>query len=375
MVQVNPSTFQVEGSPIPVGAGPTGVAIHADFVWVANTDERTVSVVDPEAHKVVQTVVVGNGPTGIVADGDRIWVANSVDATVSEIDVSDIEVAKLSVTDTWPVGERPVALAAGGGAVWVANASDDTVSRVVSGQGETQTIPVGRGPAAIAFAFGSVWVANAEAGTVTTFDPATMSVTGTVGAGEEPVALAPAGDGIWVASAPDSTILRIDAATTQVTDTYQVGNQPRSLTGAEDGLWVGVEASPAAHRGGTLKLVSHLRVTIDPDVDPPDEGLSWTVLASTYDGLVRYRKTAGAAGQAVVSDLAVSVPVPSDAGLTYTFTLRDGIRFSNGHVLTPAGRRGDLRTDTGQADELLRGVALARARRRIQVHSRIAREL
>ncbi len=171
LIQVDPSTFQVEER-IPVGVGPTGVAIAYGLVWVANTDERTVSMVDPQAHQVVQTVVVGNGPAGIVADGDRVWVANSVDATVTEIDATDG-----SVVDTYPVGERPVALAVADGAVWVANASDGTVSRVVSGDGETQTITVGRGPAAIASAFGSLWVANAEDGTVTTIDPATGSAT------------------------------------------------------------------------------------------------------------------------------------------------------------------------------------------------------
>ncbi len=326
LIQVNPSTFQVEGSPIPVGAGPTGVAITPGFVWVANTDERTVSVVEPGAHKVVQKVVVGNGPTGIVADGDRIWVANSVDATVSEIDATDGR-----LIDTYPVGERPVALAVGAGAVWVANGSANTVSRVVSGDGQTQTIPVGRAPAAIVFAFGSLWVANAEDGTVTTIDPATGSAT-TERVVEDPVALAAAGDGVWVASARDGTILRIDPATAKVTNTYEVGNEPQALTGTEGGLWVGVEASAAAHRGGTLKLVTNERMSIDPDSDNLD---SWPVLASMYDGLVAYRKTGGASGQAIVPDLAVSVPVPSDAGLTYTFTLRDTIRFSNGHLLTP----------------------------------------
>ncbi len=59
------------------------------------------------------------------------------------------------------------------------------------------------------------------------------------------------------------------------------------------------------------------------------------VLASTYDGLVTYRRAGGAAGLTVVPDLAVSLPVPTDGGLTYTFTLRDGIRFSNGHTLGP----------------------------------------
>ena len=63
----------------------------------------------------------------------------------------------------------------------------------------------------------------------------------------------------------------------------------------------------------------------------------------------------------------MSLPVPTDAGLTYTFTLRDGIRFSNGHVLTPQDVVATFervlvkRTDAGEY--------LARARRRIHVHS------
>ncbi len=324
LFQVDPSTFEVEER-IQVGAGPTGVAIASGLVWVTNTDERTVSMVDPQALRVVQTVVVGNGPAGIVADGERVWVANSVDATVTEIDATDGR-----VVDTHPVGERPVALAAADGAVWVANASDGTVSRVVSGDGETGTTPVGRGPAAIASAFGSLWVANAEDGTVTTIDHATGSTT-TERFGEGADAIASAGSSIWVASAREGTIVRIDPATKE-TDSFEVGNEPRALTGVEGGLWVGVEASPTVHRGGTLRLVAERPVEIDPHVG---EFVSTAVLASTYDGLVTYRRAGGAAGLTVVPDLAVSLPVPTDGGLTYTFTLRDGIRFSNGHTLGP----------------------------------------
>jgi ABC-type transport system substrate-binding protein/class 3 adenylate cyclase len=326
LFQVDPTTFEVEER-IQVDAGPTGVAIAEGLVWVANTDDRTVSVVDPQASRLVQTVVVGNGPAGIVADGDRVWVANSVDATVTEIDATDG-----SVVDTYPVGERPVALASADGAVWVANASDGTVSRVVSGDGETQKIPVGRGPAAVTAALGSLWVANAEDGTVTTIEPATGSAT-TARFGEGADAITSDGTSIWVASARDGTLLRIDPATKE-TATFEVGNEPRALAGVEGGLWVGVEASPAVHRGGTLRLVAERPVEIDPHVTSFDL-LSPAVIASTYDGLVTYRRAGGAAGQTVVPDLAVSVPIPTDGGLTYTFTLRDGIRFSNSHVLKP----------------------------------------
>ncbi|MGH2674523.1 MAG: ABC transporter substrate-binding protein [Actinomycetota bacterium] len=326
VLRVNPSTFRVEER-IQVGAGPSGLTTAAGFVWVTNTDDRTVSVIDPEAHRVVQTVVVGNAPAGIVAQGDRVWVTNSVDATVSEIDA-----ATGDVIGEYPVGERPVAVTAGRGAVWVANATSGTVSRVVSGEGETQPIPVGRAPAALEFAEGSLWVANAEDGTVTRIDPATGSVTGTERVGHEPVALASAGGAIWVATARDRAVARIDTDTTQVTDVYQVGNEPRALTGAEDGVWVGVEASPAVHRGATLRLVSEEGVSIDPH--SLDRG-AVTVLSSVYDGLVTYRRAGGSGGTTIVPDLAVSLPVPTDDGQTYTFTLRDGIRYSNGQVLSP----------------------------------------
>ncbi|HJV04531.1 MAG TPA: ABC transporter substrate-binding protein, partial [Actinomycetota bacterium] len=305
----------------------SGVAVAGGFIWVTNTDDRTVSVIDPDAHRVVDTVVVGNAPAGIAAEGGRVWVTNSVDATVSEIDASNGR-----VLGTYPVGERPVAAAVGRGAVWVANASSGTVSRVISGEGETQSIPAGRGPTALQFAAGSLWVANAEDGTVTRIDPVTGAVMGTERVGEEPVALASAGDAVWVATARDGAVVRLDPETAEVQDVYEVGNEPRSLTGTDEGVWVGVEASPAVHRGGTLRLVSEEGVSIDPH--SPDRG-AVTVLSSVYDGLVTYRRTAGAGGTTIVPDLAASIPEPTDDGLTYTFTLREGIRFSNGRVLSP----------------------------------------
>jgi ABC-type transport system substrate-binding protein len=326
LIRVNPSTSQVQER-IAVGAGPRGVAVAAGLVWVVNTDDRTVSMVDPGANRVVQEVVVGNAPTGITADGDRVWVTNSIDATVTEIDATDG-----SVVDTHLVGEGPVAVAAAAGAVWVANAGDGTISRVVSGDGQTQAYPVGSGPAAIVHAFDALWVANAEAGTVMALDPDTGSVTGTTLVGGDPVALASAGNAVWVASASDGAVHRIDPATSQVTDTFDVGNEPRSLSGTGAGLWVGVEASPDFHRGGTLRLVTDRGVRIDPHALDYPAGM---ILASVYDGLVTYRRTGGAGGLSIVPDLAVSLPEPVDDGRTYTFTLREGIRFSDGHVLVP----------------------------------------
>ncbi|MCE7734413.1 MAG: ABC transporter substrate-binding protein [Candidatus Heimdallarchaeota archaeon] len=53
--------------------------------------------------------------------------------------------------------------------------------------------------------------------------------------------------------------------------------------------------------------------------------------AAVYAGLL---KRSSAADRDYVADLAVSMPTQSSDGLTYTFTLKDDLKFSNGHKLT-----------------------------------------
>jgi peptide/nickel transport system substrate-binding protein len=61
----------------------------------------------------------------------------------------------------------------------------------------------------------------------------------------------------------------------------------------------------------------------------------------TNDGLLTYSRAGGAESYKVVPDLASGLPTVSDGGLTYTFQLRKGIRYSTGGVVQPADiRRG-----------------------------------
>ena len=48
------------------------------------------------------------------------------------------------------------------------------------------------------------------------------------------------------------------------------------------------------------------------------------------DGLVGAKRVSGDEGGTLVPDLATSLPVPTEGGLTYIFRLRRGIRYSNG---------------------------------------------
>src|SRR5204863_5885253 len=56
-------------------------------------------------------------------------------------------------------------------------------------------------------------------------------------------------------------------------------------------------------------------------------------LFAAYDGLTAFRRSGGAAGLTLVPDLAMTLPRPTAGGTTYTFTLRRGIRYSNGKLV------------------------------------------
>jgi len=62
-----PAYAQTVVATIPVGAGPSSVAVNprTNRIYVANRDSDTVSVIDGATNTVVTTVGVGDGPTDV----------------------------------------------------------------------------------------------------------------------------------------------------------------------------------------------------------------------------------------------------------------------------------------------------------------------
>jgi len=92
-------------------------------------------------------------------------------------------------------------------------------------------------------------------------------------------------------------------------------------------------SSASGASGGTLMTVAKDAPSGSPDPQIDYTLQEWQLLILTHDGLVGFKRVSGAEGTKLVPDLATSIPKPTNGGKTYTFTLRKGIKFSNGKEL------------------------------------------
>ncbi|MGZ6725829.1 MAG: ABC transporter substrate-binding protein [Gaiellaceae bacterium] len=95
-------------------------------------------------------------------------------------------------------------------------------------------------------------------------------------------------------------------------------------------------SAPTGHKGGTMITVANAAPSGSPDPQVNYTLQEWQLLIITHDGLVAFRRLAGAPGTKIVPDLVQSIPKPTNGGKTWTFKLRPGIKFSNGQTLTGA---------------------------------------
>ena len=339
--RINPATGAVEDT-IQVDPEPTGIAVSSRSIWVACAGTRSLDRIDPRAQKVVQRVRVGNGPSAVAVSPGAIWVTNRLDDTVTEIDPTTGTRRR-----TLPAGSSPSDVAYGFGALWIANEVSSTVTRLDLDTGALEEVAVGNGPAAVAAGDGSVWVANELDGTVWRIDPTQNTVSAAVPAGAGPSSIVTASGAVWVADRYGGRVIRIDPATNRQVSNLSVGSGPQALASLGGRVWLSARQTSVTHRGGTLRMYDLLVP------DSLDQGRAfliqaWSVLATTADGLVGYRRVGGLDGGTIVPDLATSIPRATNSGRTYTFHLRGGITYSTG---TPV-RASDFRRGIERAFRL-----------------------
>ena len=329
--------------PIPVGASPAGVAVGAGSVWVANSGDDTVTRIDPTTGRQT-TIDVRAGPTGLVTAFGSVWVTNALDASVTEIDPDTN-----TVVEVVPVGAGPTGIAAGAGYLWVTNQGDGTVTRFDPDTHQKDSpITVGEGPVGIAVSRDAAWVTNNLDGSLYRIDVEDLAVEArTLDKDGGAYGIAARGGDVWVSNQHAGTLMRVTAGTFRLSTTVPLRGAPLGLAYVGKDLWfTNAAGGSAVHRGGVLTMVAEWALEQGDDAPDTDltlhySGASLQLAQLTNDGLVGFRRAGGVQGAAVVPDLALSMPEPTDGGRTYTFQLRKGVRYSTGDpVLAGDIRRG-----------------------------------
>lgn len=212
----------------------------AGTIYVANTPDATVSVIDISTDRVIATVPVGKGPAMPIftRDGKRAYVNNSVDGTISQIDVVTHRVNRTiglpkGITGSGfaisPDGNRAVLTKLGEpGFAVIVDLHTGNASRPI-------TVGINSERVAITPDGKRAYVADGNpkgtAGTITVIDLDSATAVKTIPVGKFPFNLlvAPDGKTVYVANVLGSSISMIDTATDMVTGTIPTVAFPNGL--------------------------------------------------------------------------------------------------------------------------------------------------
>src|SRR5579864_6927061 len=158
---------------IGVGSRPSQVAIGAGAVWTLNSDDNTVSEIDPATHRLVATFATGSRTVGIAAGAGGLWLANGTEiASDQEGSMLPSSITRVDpatraplFTKTLPAkfalpyyarfpGQRTIVV--GAGSVWVV-ATDQRLLRLDPRTGAVQR-RFSFGADSLAFGGGELWL-------------------------------------------------------------------------------------------------------------------------------------------------------------------------------------------------------------------------
>jgi len=250
---------------------PWGVTVHPEGIaaYVTHIDSDELLVIDPRTLDSAAVISVGSVPKGVVVhpNGERLFVANQEDDAVAVVDAATLE-----VLSTFPVGDSPrgLVLSPDGAIVYVANGEDDTVSAHDTTTGGPLGVAlVGGLPKGIAIhpEGHTLYVTNFADDTLSVVDTARMEETVTVTVPSVAPAVHPDGSVVYVTTA-DGFLVAIRTVDLSVAGQVLVGVQPRGLAVAPDGSQVFVanagEASVSVIETLGLTEVDRVAVGADP---------------------------------------------------------------------------------------------------------------
>jgi DNA-binding beta-propeller fold protein YncE len=173
-----------------------GLAVGGGSLWVVDRLVNSVTRIDLARGTVEDSIPVGADPLVAAFGFGALWVANSDDATVSVIRPG------VDAVDTVRVLDRPFGIAAGEGGVWIPSNAWGKIVRIdPDTRRAIRQIDIGaipRGLYSVAVGAGSVWAADWYDLSVTRVNPRTNAVTAKIRLPVSPRDIAVADGGVWV---------------------------------------------------------------------------------------------------------------------------------------------------------------------------------
>jgi len=209
-----------------LGRYANGVAISHGRVYVANRNGNNVSAVLISNPADVQTIPVGVHPFGVAAGSDYVFVANFDSDSVSVIDAHT-----LGVGPSYVLPGKPTMLATLGNLAYVATWWEGVykVGYVPEGSVVMMVLPAKEGYLGVAAnpSTGRVYIGNQRDNTITVLDSATDNVVATVSLPTMPHALAvnSRNNRIYIVAAAESKLYILDGGTNQLVGNVSVGQQ------------------------------------------------------------------------------------------------------------------------------------------------------
>lgn len=224
--------------PIVVRSRPRSLAVGSDGVWVAQSTDGSVWLIDPKLERPVgEPVPVGGKPFSLALAEDVIWVTRE-DGTLVSIDRKTRKLRPGAIVYGAESGE----VAIGAGSVWVNNYADQytgMISRINPCSGDVTHIEVGERANTVKFAYGAVWVSDSVEQALHRVDPATEQVTDILLPVGDPQDIGAGGGFIWPVSYGPKRVIRVDPRTSEVVgDPIRIGAGAAGATVAGGALWL-----------------------------------------------------------------------------------------------------------------------------------------
>jgi YVTN family beta-propeller protein len=277
--RIDPGKNRFEGTPIRVGARPTGIVSGAGSAWVTNYADRTVSRIDLGRGVVEATPAVGGTPTGVTFGAGSVWMTTGFGLqSGGSGSVVRLVAANNQIAPPIELGSGVQGIAFDGTSIWVTNANENTVTPIdpdTSSAG--QPVRVGNEPEAVAADANGIWVANTLSRSVTHLSTSGRTL-GTTALRSDPSAVAVGEGGVWVASRSGATVTRLDPATGDVEASVPVAASPNWVAAGAGGVWVTMPRAVQRIDPQTNRVAATVRVLDVADGVAVADGAVWVTV-------------------------------------------------------------------------------------------------